>query len=398
MQLNKFSGALFFLGLSLLTAPSVSFAATDPNPDPDATVVSLKTSCLINNIAGGGQQALENCFESLSALKQWIYQRTVFKELLVEIGPGNFSGVFVCGDPSFADGGKISFRGSGVGVTTIGRVRTICPNSNWDFSDLTINADAGHAVFWDTGGQSNWHNVVMISGAQSAWYDAGGSANPGSGNGCEAGEQGVHRFTSVRFVTRVGGQNQSTILNQCGDLWLWGSEVLLNLGAGNSGQAVQSGGPGNRIHMYGGNVRAESDPNSTSGSITAVTVSGGAVVHMHGVGVDTVGGANMNATALAVSVGGEIHADSSAYVLRSGLNGHATRLSNGGGHIHAPYFWQHIPDPAVTPNFSTSNNTDRAIKVRASDGYPVSVVFNRSVCQTVDTPWLDPNDGACYGY
>ena len=70
--------------------------------------------------------------------------------------------------------------------------------------------------------------------------------------------------------------------------------------------------------------------------------------------------------------------------------------NNGGtGHIHAPYQWQHLPDPTTAPNFTSVTGADTTtVKVVSPvDGlqHPHPVVYDTNCA----SKWYDTADKAC---
>ena len=381
--------------VAVMMAPALSYAVPDPSPDPAATTVYLRTTCNIANVDGAGEGTIENCFESMFSLRTWIYARINPQKLLVDIGPGTFTN-FAC---SSKPAGDLSFRGAGIDKTIIGGVtNSACSNAKWAFSDLTVRA-VSNAVQWLDAGSSSWNNVVLESTTASSWYDAGGSSNSATGNlsdqPCAPGEQGTHRFTSVRFIssaaTNTGEGGSIGFLNRCGDNWLWGSEIIFTPAPGGTGSAIMSRGAASRIHLYGSNVRAEASPAATSGAVTAFYVRDGAEVHSHGVGIDVIVNTGMTGTALDAASGGSIHANASSYAVSSSTGTTYRRIVNNGGHVHAPYFWEHIP----AQTFESVTGADTATVISGtSDGQPHLVIYSKT-CLAGSPGWYDTTDKIC---
>jgi hypothetical protein len=363
-----FSAILLLAGLIF---PSITSAATDSN----ATVVKLRTIC---TEAG---KTLHNCFTTTAALKTWIYGRAnPSAKLLIEVGPGTF-GSFSCsiGDAAGNVGGDLTFRGSGAGKTSLdgpststgisGVAHNNCVGTKWVFENITVKGT--YAVVWFGGGESTWNNV-MIDGSNAAWYDAVG----GSGDVCPAGQQGTHRIFSSRLTSPgVGG---FAFLNACGDNWFWGSEIALVSAGGNA--VFVSAGAGNRIHLYGSNVRAEAAANAgASGSLTAISASNGAEVHSHGVGIDVVGKPGWTVTAINASSGAEVHANESSYFMKGAT---IRRIVNDNAHVHAPYLWEHIPSSPL----ESVTGADMATETVGTD---INMLIYNSVCNGNGGPWYN---------
>lgn len=395
---------VLFLSAAVM-APTLAHSAPDPSPDPNATTIYLRTSCTIANVDGAGEGTMENCFESMAGqlgVTKWIYARANPQKLLVDIGPGTF-GTFSC---SMTSAGELSFRGAGSDKTVINGVgNRACSNANWTFSDLTVRGTPGttsnHAVIWLDAGTSSWNNVILeATGTGASWYDAGGSSNSAAGGlsdgQCLEGEQGTHRFFSVRFITHAAsstgaqGEGSFGFLNRCGDNWLWGSEIVFTPTPGGTGTAVSSEGPASRMHLYGSNIRAEADSTATSGGITAFHVRDGAEIHSHGVGIDVVANPGMTATALNVANGGEMHAFESSYFMPVQADVTVRRIVNDGGtgHIHAPFHWaQHAEAPVVT----SVTGADTTIVTNTTDGHPHMLIYDTACASS----WFDIMTKGC---
>lgn len=382
----------------IATLPCISAAAPDPTPDPNATVIYLRTSCNVANVDGAGEGTMENCFENMTGalgVTKWIYARTNPQALLIDIGPGTFGG-FTC---SLKPGGELSFRGAGIDKTIIaGITNNACSNANWGFSDLTVKVEGtANAVQWLDAGNSSWNNVVLESAGGTSWYDAGGSSNSASGGlsdqPCDPGEQGTHRFFAVRFITDAATNGveggSGGFLSRCGDDWLWGSEILFTLAAGGTGSAIVSNGPASRIHLYGSNVRAEAASAATSGEVTALLVMNHAEVHSHGVGIDVIANPGMIATAINASSLSEVHAFESSYFMPPAAGLTLRRVVDGGAqHIHAPFAWAQHPEAPVIQSVSGADTT---VVTNTTDGHPHMLIYDT----TCSSNWLDMMTKTC---
>ena len=389
--MKTFYSALSVVIVGSFLSLSSAWAVPDPVPDPDASVVYLRTSCEIAN-SDAGESPLEDCFEDMAALKTWAYGRTnPAAKLLIDIGPGSF-GAFSCnaGDAAGNEGGQLTFRGAGVDKTVIngffsGIWHQGCLNTQWAFEDMTIKGI--YAVVWigTTGGKTIWTNV-LLDGKNSSWYE---QKDRGVGV-CSPGQGGTHLFFSSRLIGR--GPNQTGFLNRCGDDWFWGSEIALEAAASSTtGTGILSEGEGNRVHLYGSNVRVELDPGSTfaSGGLSGISAANGAEVHSHGVGIDVIAKPGWSATALTASNGAHIHASESAYFFGTSTAGiDVYRIYNTGGTVHAPHQWSTGVNP---PDIQSIDGSDTAIVTGTSDGHPHMVVYDSSCASS----WYDMVDGAC---
>jgi hypothetical protein len=354
--------------------------------DPAAPVVLLRTSC--NDGAGG---TLNNCFDNSGDLLGWIFgirNPSATLPLLVEIGPGTFEGMGCTGP----NRGHITFRGSGRDNTVLTSPYGFT-GENCDalaFEDMTISGTL-IGVAWFKGGSSNWANVE-IRGVYRAWYDA----IDNTGQKC-TNEQGTHKFFSstIRLDVPNGiGGDVHAIFNKCGKNWLWGSEIVAE-GMTGLPLGILSLGAGNETHVYGGNIRVMPDASAPIGTLIAIRSGNSAQVHVHGTGIDVIANNASTVTALDAYSSGEIHASETAYVLKAGTGGLVNRISNGNGHIHAPYQWQHVPDPITVPNFTSKDGADQATVM--VDGYPHSAIYStKCATDTGNTAkWYDTVDKIC---
>jgi len=157
----------------------------------------------------------------------------------------------------------------------------------------------------------------------------------------------------------------------------------------NEGAAVYAAGAG-IIHVYGSSLRTFIDG---SGSAAAALAKTGGEIHIHGTGIDLISQTGQDVIALKASNGGVIHADVTAYNPRT--TGTVTRIANNGGHIHAPYIWQHIPT-TITDLVSVDGVDQTVVMV---NGYPHTAIYSAQ-CK-IDTnnlaAWYDTVDKVCRG-
>lgn len=378
-----------------LVAPQV-WAVPDSNPDPNASVVYLRNSCDIAN-SNPGESPIENCFETMGALQSWIYSRpNLSAKLLIDIGPGTFtsgsSGAgFECRSTSNTGGGDLTFRGAGTDKTTLrgdvyGVLQKGCINTNWAFENLTV---AGiYSAVWYGGGNSTWTNVVFLG----AWFDRLNDSD----NSCPVGQQGIHRFFSSRIVAEKA--HSPAFFSACGDNWFWGSEIVfspMSNAAGPAIYAIQVIGAGNRLHLYGSNVRAEAIVSDVALRVMgAISAKNGGEIHSHGVGIDLIGNTGWTLVGLDASTNGEIHANESSYFVNPKTGVTFRRIANAGGHVHAPYLWEHIP----TQSFSSVDGADMTTVsgTTTNDRQPHMVIYSGTCASTnAATPWWDSVDRVC---
>jgi hypothetical protein len=122
--------------------------------------------------------------------------------------------------------------------------------------------------------------------------------------------------------------------------------------------------------------------------MAAATATGSGKIHIHGTGIDVISQSANNIVALAASNGGTIHANAAAYSLKTGSGGTVTRISNNGGHVHAPYLWeQHANPPAIL----SENGADMAVVTGTADNHPHLVIYDTSCAGK----WFDTSTNAC---
>lgn len=379
--LRLFTTAYFFSCFALATAASAAI-------DNDASIVKLRTSCT------EGGAALNNCFSEMSSLITWINSTRMPSQdapLSVEVGPGTFGG-FSC---SFTD---VSFRGAGRDITTIGAPNqgaiytsstSIC--SRLHVQDLTVTGGFPAPVYWSGGGSSTWVNV-RLKGGLYGWSETN----------CQtvtASTRPVHRW----FSSSIEATGKVAYAVQCSENWFYGSEII-NKGSGFLGglrgitarSALASDRP--EVHVYGSVIRvipnagiSFSNPSAAGDATGVIAVAAGAdaEIHIHGTGIDVLGNdMPNNVGALAAHGGGMIHADSSAFNMKTAPGGQIVRITNDGGHVHAPYLWQHIPG---SPLASETGSDMSTITTGTSDGHPHSLIYDTSCSST----WYDTVDKAC---
>ena len=206
--------------------------------------------------------------------------------------------------------------------------------------------------------------------------------------------------------SRVLKSSGKTYETHCSESWFFGSQIIAN-GNGFSGQltafkALDISSPSctSEIHVYGGNVRTlavagASYLNNTVHAVRTVNFE----VHLHGTGIDVISPAGTNVVSLGASSNAMIHASGVGYVLQTGTGGTAKRIENNGGHVHASYTWEHVPntdgDPAtIDTNFSTLNGMDQTTGTTGtSDGHPHPLVYS-SACPS-NARWYDTVDKVC---
>lgn len=369
MKLSRFIAMGILIGVTM--SSNSALAATDAN----AAVVQLRKSCLE---AG---KTLTNCFTDLNTLNSWIWNTrnpkpSATSPLIVNIGPGTFTGLFSC-----TSYGYVTLRGSGMRQTALengsGPVSTAnCVNMV--FSDMTLRNTLNLFGVRTVGGSTFWENVE-IDGYGYAWFDSPTSC-PGTG---------THYWFNSRIMARSAGTSTTAYYNACDVSWFFGSEITSNGSAGS--QIFPITATGGEVHVYGGVIRAIAGSGITA-NLVAAQADGAAKIHIHGTGIDVISSTANNITALSASNGGVIHANQAAYNLSTGTGGTITRIvkdTDPATHVHAPYLWEEHSNP---PNITSVNGADMAVVTSAtSDGQPHLVIYS----STCASKWYDTVDRAC---
>lgn len=377
----------------LITASHATLATIDDN----AAQVALRVSCTENGTT------MDNCFESIPALTSWmsvIRKPSASAPLDVQVGPGTFGRLPVTCNPANGYTGHIAFNGAGPRQTVfsftaggqppygIVEVRNC---TKMAFSNLKIEAKpivfAYGYIVWHGGGTSHWNNVVAEVSAR-GWQEQDCAATPGS-----------HYWFNSRIISRPVSNIGKTYEATCDNTWFFGSEIVFNtdrpgtIGSdgGVNGTTYQTLIANNdrEIHVYGSNIRALSENGGVNGTGTliAATANSGSQIHIHGTGIDLITNDNKNIVALSATSGGMIHANESAYVMKT-AGGTATRISNNGGSIQAPYLWQ---EGATPPNVTSANGSDMAVITSTSDGQPHLTISSTSCA----SGWYDTAANQC---
>lgn len=388
----KYSAYGTALMASLFTTPSV--AATI---DPVAEVVMVRKSCTENSTA------LNNCFTDMNALTGWMRftrKPNATTPLRVNIGPGLFEtfdaegtrkDISITCDPAAGYTGHTTFEGSGSRQTILkgqGSGNTSALNvrscTELNFSHLQITTGYYGGVQWKGGGNSNWNDVEILGTAR-AWYEEGCSTT-----------RGKHYWFASKLASTAAFTVGETYRATCDESWFYGSEITVSIPAPLNYEtsvyaAVYATGAG-IIHVYGSSLRTYVDG---SGSAAAALVGSqtktGGEIHIHGTGIDLISQTGRDVIALQASNGGVIHADITAYNPRT--SGTVTRIANNGGHVHAPYIWQHIPTNIA--DLVSLDGVDQTVVM--VDGYPHTAIYSAQ-CK-IDTnnqaAWYDTVDKVC---
>ncbi|MEM7411103.1 MAG: hypothetical protein AAF430_12780 [Myxococcota bacterium] len=352
-------------------------AIPDPTPDPDATVVYLRQDC--------GNPAMENCFESMTALSEfpiasapigWIWTKSTpvsaTNPLIIDVGPGTFE-AFQCGSFAEPEGtrGWVTVRGSGREVSILREPGFTGPGVrgigcvNLSFIDIGVHGGV-EAARWIRGGSSSWSNVDILSHedndlasptAANAWVESCGTSDG----------RAVHYFHGSR-IRRVGliQGGQLYAFSACAESWFFGGEISLEVPDDDYGtgaidanfatlylNGLGSGSVGGDVRVFGTAIRATVkgyfDSTSSVPPIRAVEFSGnatGGVFHSHGsiisvnANVDPQGGDPLDVAGI-VSLGTNqlAHTPGTAFVLNVHPTATAERL-RGGATFESPFLWQ----------------------------------------------------------
>ena len=374
----------FIFLLLLLDQPA--YAAN--TADADAKSVNLEITCAT------GQN---NCFDNLNDLQTWV--KTTRKpdsssQLTVRISNGTFSATsstaFNC-DSDFT--GYIHMIGEGASnsIIQIGQPGDFASFYNvsgcqkMEFSFLSFNTASNYGyVTWSKGGSSRWNNVE-ISGKGAAWIDGTCGAT-----------EGTHYWYSSKLTSQQSLTAARSYQASCDKTWLFGSEVtsivqeggdVSGNNAGYNNAVVAQGNANNsnipEIHLYGSNIRAISYGTVTNPSYYirgTVHADNGGEVHIHGTGIDSISESGQDIIVMSVESGGTIHANESAYVIKT--TGNATRIINSGGTIKAPYVWEpKTSAPAIT-------SVDGADTFVDTSGTTPTMYIYASGCSFAGGPWI----------
>jgi len=376
----------FAAAVSLFLSANASAAIDDA-----AAVVLVRQSCTENQVI------LDNCFTDLASLNTWIVfprQPDATNPLLIDIGPGTFNGPLNCINQS-----NISVRGSGRNITTISNRMVLNNCDELDVADIRITGGYG-GVQWSGTGHTKWTNVE-IAGAGRGWYETGGS--------CPDPDNTSHYWYSSKIMAEPLFSLVIPYNANCGENWFYGSELLahaintLNLSPFSSNgwgslYPISVGG-NSEAHIYGSSIRTVvPSTSSPMGSAAARTATVDGELHIHGTGIDVLSDIAVPVTVLTTN-GGTIHANETAYNLRTGGGQTITRIVNNGGSVSAPFQWKENTEP---PAINSVNGADMAVETDCdatgcqSSGSETHLLIYNNNCVT-DGPWFDVVTGACRG-
>lgn len=364
--------------------------------DNNAPIVKLRNSANGGCVEAG--TALSNCFGNPTAVNDlitWISttrKPSAASPLLVDIGPGTYPG-FTCNN-----WGYTTFRGAGRGKTTFTGVKSSVAIANnalvttqcteLEFQHMTLSATGviSAAVRWTGSGNSRWVNVDLI-GEGYGWYGTGATSPECSDT--IKGNAGKHYWFDSRIMSTGAVTTLAAIAykDNCGsENWFFASELVAQASAPqDSVIALEQLGLAD-THLYGSVIRVLPSVPTTAKAISA----NAGEVHIHGTGIDVISTApGSSITALYAGNGAVIHATGGGYNLKAGSDAETImRIVNNGGHVHAPYLWEHIP---TSPLESVTGADVTTVTTNTSDGHPHTVIYDNSCA----TKWYDTVDKAC---
>lgn len=406
MAMNHNSVLISLILLLMLPLSTPSWSAN--TADPDAQIVLLRTDCA----------ALADCFDNMPALNNYMWNaRTPPSKtapVLVDIGPGEFDGIFFCQAPN--DGsprGYVTLRGAGRDNTRLSSTGVNGVIDARDCVDLSVESltlqNPYIGVGWFDGGNSTWTNVdVIVRGDSSsainngyAWYEQCG------------GGRGIHYWFNSRLIMREGSSVTSFVYQNCSEAWFYGSDIVLEVKASAGGtryaKAVHNFDSGD-MRLFGSTIRITAEDNSTVNLAEAVGVVSrpGTKFHMHGgiISVDiSKSSINHDITAIQAYGNAMVHTPETAFAIKAAGTGVAHRIETLGGGtpiIDSPYLWPTAKNP---PAITSANNMDLFVETDCdtSGNCTSATVENQRphlmiyATQCGVDPWFDVATNKCRG-
>lgn len=391
----------------LVGVVATTFCATSASAaiDGGAAVVLLRKSCTENG------NVVDNCFTSMSTLTTWIWnarrpgQTSGRTPLMVDVGPGLFSGSFTCDgradDDASASGvqhrGHVTIRGAGVNNSVLEDDQAVVTLAceNLVFENMTFRSTSPEQGVSNVGGNTTW-NHVELSARNYAWND-------GIGDGeCSTREipKGKHIWNNSRILATSGQWGTIAYYNHCDDALFLGSEI--NAEATSNALGVKRNVAiftyGGNIRIYGGAIRVLSGPGivadgALGASVAVLTARPEAEVHIHGTGIDMISADPNPLRAFYMGQGGMIHANGAAYMMRTGAGARVERIylepESPMPMVMAPYLWEPMATP---PNIYSLTGQDTVVVTQTADEKPHTLVYAESCA----TRWFDNNTNDCY--
>jgi hypothetical protein len=393
-----------FVAIALAIAASASGQTLGT---PGTEIVWLVTDC----DASGHDEGVD-CFESVSALQAYVWgtgapstggiDPDAGDPLIVEIGPGTFSGHLTC-----EDNGWVTFRGAGRDRSEIsynGFVGAFYATDCHEvaFQDLAIRHTTNIGVTVIGASTTTWTDVD-ITGSFAGWYDQG------CGGSATAAPAGEHFFWGVKFEGEV-----NAFFAECARSWIFGSDLVARPvdAPTNNNAAIIAVRIAHRaeVNVFGSNVEATMASTSSNvitdaygiwvGSNGNNVSTGYGAFEMHGgrIRVDASNLAGVDAVGMNVFDSGT--GDASARVLEDGFElkegsgATATRLM-GDGSIASPFLLPSGTAAPATVSLTGQDlfvDTDCATAGCNSTGTEPHLLIYSSTCTS---KWFDVVTGAC---
>ena len=381
-----------------------------------AETVHLEVDC-----AAAGYTLGTDCFEGLSALSNWLWLGATPRDpgpgdpVIVDVGIGEIGGGFLwCNSANPADpDGWVTFRGESrersklVGSTFVVFMEDC---DGLEFQHLTIESGFVGAL-WHGVGSSHWTDV-RLQGDYNAWYDTW------CGNDATLPHTGEHYFYGSKIEAGSLGYYA-----QCGQTWLYGSEVLVDFDDDaqlSQAQVVAPIAVAHRgdVRLFGSAVRLNMTTTRTVPEIHGVligdpldstqgTQAGFGEFHMHG-GIVSISAPGHAGTTYGVEADAHLqtsnpqrafaHTLGTSFIVNAG--GPVERAA-GSGRLLTPFLWQSGTDEPIAGMKSLTGRdmyveTDCSTSSCTGGGDSHLMIYQES-CDTTGTggPWFDTVTGAC---
>lgn len=393
------------LAFLLFASSSLSFPAL-ATVDDDAEIILVRKDC----------GTLDNCFETIADALSWTWgtrEPSASSPLLWDVGPGTWNEQWSC-----ENNGYVTVRGAGreqtiIEANTIGAV-SVDDCEQLEFIDIGIHGNTV-TVFWEDDGSSTWTNVDIVG------TDGGSESLVWADDFCDGSFQAQHYFFGSRIILRdVDGTGYSPAAwyGNCSDTWFYGGEILAEWNENKTGGVVYllNLSTNTRFQAFGTALRGvvTDTPTSTSGILTAVSISGTSGVptsmfHMHGGIISLLTNPSHSVSVAGLSVGSYAvaHTPGTAFNLRPGSSSLAYRTStSGSGAVDSPFLWQSGSTPPVaggeTNVLASTNGEDMFVETDCDgdgdcDGAGNQahlMVYNPDECGSSE-PWFDTVTGRC---
>lgn len=353
----------YMIVLIALVALHSADSASALTGTPGVEVIFLNTDCV-----GAGHTLGGDCVETLVDLRNMIWgaggiHPTASSPLIVDIGPGTFTGTMSCN----TNEGYVTFRGAGrersiITTNSASAIATFAMIGcrSISFQDLTLeNAGEGASnsalLIWDTStkcGPITVTNSNLLAPHGYAWYETA----PTFGT----------KIDHFVFGSRLVG-GKTAIISASGRSWFYGSDLVLETWAPVGSAPTIVGSPGaitphvvvaskdGDVRVFGSSLRVIAD--AVHQSVTEVigvrlprTGETGGEFHMHGGIINVTTKQNAGVKAIGIlnePTGGLSHTLATAFVVMSAVGTDSVRLSGGGNH-QSPLLWQSGTAPPNT--------------------------------------------------